>query len=151
MDNDGIKELFRHHREFQNKYAYFLLAVAASGIAFAIQKSEGAYMAWPLAPLGLAVLNFGASFFLGMRQIEFVGALLAANYSYLQLLSGVHPDQPPNDETLQAATNGVKRAMNRNMNRAETAATWQIRSLLAGFLFFVIWHILDIHIRTLYQ
>ena len=42
MSNDGIRELWLQHRAGQDKYTYFLLAVTASAIVFAVQKTMSA-------------------------------------------------------------------------------------------------------------
>ena len=151
MSHEDLKELYGHHREFQNKYVYFLLAVAASGVAFAIQKSEGATAQWPLVPLALAVLCFGFSFFFGLRQLRWIGATLGANYTVLQLKNNVHAHQPQTDEELHYAIEAVTSTQNENRKKADTAGEWQIRLLFAGGIFFIVWHSLDIYLNTFYR
>ena len=145
MSHEDAKELYRHHREFQNKYAYFLLAIAASGIAFAVQKSEGALLQWPLAPLALSVLSFGLSFYKGMRHLEWIGATLGASYALVQLMNG---SQPPSGEPLEEAIRRTKSDIDSIIKDAKSAMTWQLRFLFSGGVLFVVWHGLDIYLRT---
>ena len=107
MPSDPNMELFKQHREFQNKYAYFLLAIAASAIAFAIQKSDDALLQWPMLPLGLAVLSFGISFYKGIRHLGYVGAALGGNMTLIQLKTDTHVDQPPGANELAGGRCGV--------------------------------------------
>ncbi|MGD0656699.1 MAG: hypothetical protein ABSD38_01380 [Syntrophorhabdales bacterium] len=44
-DND-LMELLKQHRFTGDKYIFFLLAVAASGIGFSVEKTAGMKLAW---------------------------------------------------------------------------------------------------------
>ena len=147
-DTDGVLELFRQHRDFNNRFIYFLLAVAASGVAFAIQKSENAALEWPLIPLGLAVVSFGLSFYFGISTLRKVGAALGGNYSLLQLKVGAHPGQPPAGEATEAAVKGTYRAIEESLNDAQKFSYRQIRLLFTGGIFFVVWHVLDLYLKS---
>jgi hypothetical protein len=46
MSDNDLMELHKQHRTGQDKYSYFLLAVAASGIAFSIEKTSGLNLSW---------------------------------------------------------------------------------------------------------
>ena len=88
VDNDLI-EIHRQHRTGQEKYTYFLLAVTASAIAFAVQKTSGLKLTWSMVPLGLAVVLWGLSFYFGCKNLLWVQTAIYANYSLLQLQKGV--------------------------------------------------------------
>jgi hypothetical protein len=89
MADDVLTEMWRQHRSSQDKYAYFLLAAAASGIAFAVQKSEGLELTWQLLPVALAVLAWGGSFHCGCQHLVWVHTSMYANYSMLLLERGL--------------------------------------------------------------
>jgi hypothetical protein len=148
MANDDLLELFRQHRESQDKYAYFMIAVAGSAIAFAIQKSESAEMTWPLLPLGLAILSFALSFCCGLKRLEWTSAALRANLAWLQLRRGTYPGQPPPGESTEAAISGTWSALEKNSEKAHVNSRWQMRWLFSGVVLFVIWHALDIYLFT---
>lgn len=148
MNNDGIRELWLQHRFGQDKYTYFLLAVTASAIAFAVQKTGDAVFAWTLAPLGLAVLAWGGSFYCGCKNLIWVQTALMANYNLLQLKAGVHPQQPDHPELSAAAMRGTGNAMNINVDRAQSYALSQFRLAIAGAVLFLLWHIVEIYDRT---
>ena len=95
MADQGILELHKQHREGQSKYTYFLLAVAASAVAFAVQKTTGMKLSWSMTPLGLAAISWGFSFYCGCKNVLWVQAAIFANYSLLQLKGGIHPKRIP--------------------------------------------------------
>ena len=141
MADDGTTELWRQHRIGQDKYTYFLLAAAASGIAFSVQKTEGLTLSWQLLPVGLAVLAWGGSFYCGCQSLIWVQTALYANFSLLQLSRGTHPQQPAHPDHVRAATEGVRMAVDSNVSKAQFNARWQFRLVIVGALLFIAWHI----------
>lgn len=68
--NEEINELYKSHSDGQRKYTYFLLAVSASVVAFAMQKTEGLKLTYSLIPLGMSIILFGISFYFGARSLN---------------------------------------------------------------------------------
>jgi len=148
MNDEALLDLHRRHQETQAKYIYFLLAITASAVAFAIQKTSDHTLTSSLIPLAIAVLFWGCSFYFGCRHLVWVQAALRANYALLQLKSGVHPDQPQQQDHLNAAISGTTQALNQNADSANFYAIWQFRLLIIGSMFFIGWHILEMWTRT---
>ena len=71
-----------------------------------------------------------------------------ANYNLLQLNKGVHPEQPDDPEYLEAAKSGVRSAIDKNIIEAQNYAISQYRLLIMGAVFFLIWHLVEMVIRT---
>lgn len=140
----GKLDLYKAHRAGADKYTYFLLAAAGACIAFSIAQTQAATLTPPKLLLGVAVLCWGASFFAGCRHIVEVQNLLQQNYQYLRVISGDHPDFP-NDPRLVA---GINQMLEAASNKSGRWSTWQFRFLLAGAVFFVVWHILEMTERT---
>ena len=148
MGDNELLNLHSRHTESYNKYTYFLLAVTASAVAFAIQKTDNSPFSWSLLPLGISVVLWGASFACGTKNLILVHTALGANYGLLQLKKGVHPDQPDHPDYFDAAINGVTKALNQNVDTAQKYAIWQYRCLIVGALFFILWHLLEMYLRT---
>jgi len=148
MADNELLEIHKQHRTGQDKYTYFLLAITASAIAFAIQKSDGFFITCSLIPLGAAVLLWGISFYFGIKNLLWVQTSIYANYSLLQLQKGVHSEQPDNPQVLEAAMKGVRSALESNVRNAQFYGTWQFRLLIAGGVLFIVWHVLEMVLRT---
>jgi hypothetical protein len=148
MANQDLMEIHKQHSAGQDKYTYFLLAVTASAVAFAVQKTSGLKITYSLVPLAFAVLLWGVSFFFGCKNLLWVSASISANYSLLQLHKGVHTDQPNHPQLLEAAIQGVRSAFESNVREAQFYGIWQFRLLIAGAIFFLAWHILEMVLRT---
>ncbi len=70
MADNELMEMHKQHRMGQDKYTYFILAVAAAGIAFSIEKTTGQKLSWSMLPLGVAVILWAISFFFGCKNLS---------------------------------------------------------------------------------
>ena len=120
-----------------------LLAAAASAVAFAVVRTEGRVLQWSMAPLGLAVFGWAASFLWGCRHIAYVSATLHANAGLLTVQSGNHPQVGHHPQLMQVAVDGIREAAENNSNKAGTAGRRQFRSFILGCGMFLVWRILE--------
>jgi hypothetical protein len=148
MSGEELRSLHSSHLQSQEKYTYFLLAAAASAIAFAVQKTADAVLTWQLCVLGVAVVCWSASFYCGCKRLQWVQVTLYANYALLQLQGGVHPEQPTHPVAVAAVADGVRSATNKNSQRAKSYGDWQFRFITLGAIMFLAWHITMILDRT---
>lgn len=128
--------------EAQMKYTYFLLAVAASAIAFSIQQTSDESLNWEHLPLGVALASWCYSFFAGCQNRELFASALYANVTLLQLRDLSHPDTPATPEFREAACEGVRDAACAHASNASKWAYTQFRALVFGGAAFLVWHIL---------
>lgn len=145
---DEAKDLYLQHRAGQDKYTYFLLAAAAAALAFAMQKSEGMLLAWPMIPLAFAAVCWALSFYFGCKCVTWVQTALYANIAFLQLKSGSHPEQPKEPNELAGAIAGVRKALDHNSEKVRTYANLQFRFLVLGAILFIAWHVYGMYLRT---
>jgi len=136
-----LLELYKQHGAAHDKYTYFLLAAAGAAIGFAVQKTEGASLGWSLLACGLAVLSWGLSFYFGCKSISLVKSAMHANYGLLQLRQGLHPAQPSHPQELQIAMSSVRSSLEQQVNKGAFYYAWQFRLLVAGAMFFLVWHV----------
>ncbi|QDT42746.1 hypothetical protein Pan241w_28350 [Gimesia alba] len=148
MGEEQLRDIYQQHRTVQDKYTYFLLAVTASAIAFAVQKTDSSIISWSLLPIGLAVLLWCCSFYCGCQNLVWIQVTLFANLALFQLQQGNHPNQPVGLTEVEAAKSGTRDAMDENANKAKNHSIWQYRFLVLGAIFFLLWHILEMVIRT---
>ena len=142
--SDLSTQIAQQLNDAQSKYTYFLLAVAASCIAFAVQRTTGVALSWKDAPLGVAVFCWGISFWAGCYNRKYHSTTLYANMALLQLNDGNHPNQPTHPQMVQAAMEAVAYAAERNSTSANLQGRWQFRMLITGAIFFLLWHIIGI-------
>ena len=142
MADDYRIELYKQHRDAQNQYAYFLLAASGAAIAFAVTQTGEAALSWSMLPLGAAVAAWGLSFFCGCRHLTYVESFLHSNMELFRVQRGEHPEVGGHPHMIQAASDGVRLGMEKKVELAARYARNQFRLLIAGAVFFILWHII---------
>lgn len=141
-------EVFKLHRQGQDKMTYFLLAAAGAAIGFALSQTREAGLGQHHAPLGLALLCWGGSFYAGCNQLRLTDSILYSNAEMLKIKRGAHPEVGSHPELIQAASEGVRQAVDKKAGRAQRSGHWQFRLILAGAIFYIGWHILEMYLRA---
>ena len=62
MSEEKSIELHKQLRMVQDKYTYFLLAIAAAAVAYAIKLTTDSTLSFSKIPIGIAILFWGLSF-----------------------------------------------------------------------------------------
>jgi hypothetical protein len=148
MSSEKELELYRTLTQSQQKYTYFLLATAAAGIAFAVRVTSDATLHWSLIPLAGAVLAWGASFASGCYYVLYTHSNLHANAALLKVQSGEHPQAGTDPRVVQAASDGIKQAIEENSKKSDAYARGQFAFLVFGAVLFIAWHVLAIILRS---
>ena len=148
MSDDRILEVYRQLRTSQDKYIYFLLAAAASAVALALNRTQDRQLTLLLLPWGLALVLWGFSFFFGCRHLAYVSLTLFANAELLRVQRGEHPKAGNHPGVIEAASEGLRSAIDYNSERASLLANFQFGFFIAGALAYVAWHVLEMYART---
>lgn len=135
-------------REKQEKYVYYLIAISVLAIGFSIYKTENQSLSLSKIPLGLAVLSWSISIFLGLKFLKYVISSLYANNSYFDLIKGRHPSVGLRTELITAGVEGLREAMQINEGRMKKCFSWQGYLFYSGILLFIVWHILEMYLKT---
>ncbi|HLQ65385.1 MAG TPA: hypothetical protein VK201_11860 [bacterium] len=146
--SDTATEVYRAHREAQNRYVYFLLAATWAAIGFAVNQTMNKTLAWSQIPLAGAVFGWGLSFVFGIRHLQYVSSSLYANLELLEVESGQHSQVGTHLGKIAAASEGIREAIESNSNRANHLAHLQFTFLVAGAVLYVAWHVLEMYLRT---
>lgn len=141
-------EVYRALRESQGKYTYFLLAAVGAAVGFALSQTKESALCLSQIPLGIAVGLWGLSFYLGCKNISYVNSLLYANSEMLRIESGQHPEVGQHPQMVEAASEGVRDAMESNAEKANVLGKWQFSTLIGGAVFYIIWHVIEMLLRS---
>src|SRR5690606_35025426 len=112
-------------RQQQEKFVYYLIALSVTSIGFSIYKTTGQPLKWTQIPLGMSILCWGLSVFCGLRFLKYVISTSYANNTYFDLIHGRHPEIGNHLQKIEAATIGIKQAMETNSYRARRYSIWQ--------------------------
>jgi hypothetical protein len=151
MADENLRDVYNQLRTAQDKYTYFLLAATGAAIALAINQTQGSALSWSQIPLAIAVLCWGLSFFFGVRHVEYVNSTLYANASLIRVQQGEDPNVGVHPQMMAAASEGIRDAIDFNVHRASRYGRWQFWALIAGALFYIAWHVLEMYLKTIAQ
>jgi hypothetical protein len=148
MSEDRLLEIYRQLRTSQEKYIYFMLAGAASAIAYALNRAQDKPLTLLLIPWGLALVLWGLSFFCGCRYLMYSMSMLYSDATMIQIKNGEHPAIGTNFKLAQAASEGIREALSDNIKKAKRLALLEIWFFIGGILAYVVWQLLEMYIRT---
>lgn len=143
------KELRQQFRQQQEKYVYYVIALCVTAVAFSIHETMDKSLTWSQIPLAIAILLWCMSTFCGLRFIAYVISTLSANNAYFEILQGKDEKIGSHPQKIEAASRGVKKAMQLNSETAFKFGTWQNRGFYFGSIAFISWHILEMYKKTL--
>jgi hypothetical protein len=133
---EPLEVLYEQQARGQEKYIYFLLAMAGAAIAFAIQRTGDSQLAWSQTPLALAVAFWAMSFWFGIQRLDYMDVFRSANMEHLK----------------HRQVNQRREQMEHTMLDANERVIWygraQLNSIVAGALCFVAWHVIEMGLRT---
>lgn len=148
MSEERELELYRTFRAAQERYTYFMLAASGAAIAFAVTKTQDATLAWSQIPLAISITCWGLSFYCGCNNLRYVGSTLYANFEMLKIQTGQHPQVGNHPQMIDAASSGIRSAIETNSNRASMYARLQFSLLIIGAVSYVGWHTYEMYLRT---
>ena len=148
MSNENLREVYRNLHKSQDKYIYFILAATIASIGFTITQTQNIIFSLSLIPLGISILCWGFSFFFGCRNREYYNSILYANFDLLRVQLGDHPETGSHPQKIRAASEGIMQAIQKNSDKANRLAHLQMTTFILGALFYLVWHILEIYLRT---
>lgn len=137
---EDFKYLHQTLREAWTKYVYFLLAVAASAIAFSVSVTSDEPLQLSQIPLGIAVSFWGLSFYFGCRSVWHRNESLGV--SAIGIMAHLERQLSP----------GANRKLRKSADLKDKIAArymrWQFGYLVAGAVSFILWHVLEMATRT---
>ncbi|WP_309683024.1 hypothetical protein [Polaromonas sp.] len=148
MPSQEQLEVYRQHSATSEKYTYFLLAAVGAAIALCINQTQALNLSPSQTPLGLAVVLWGLSFYLGCRHVGMVKATLYTNGALLRVQDGMDPLAGRNVEAIGIASDALREIIDTRSNQASFAAAWQFRCLVLGGIAYLAWHIYEMWLRT---
>ena len=139
------RSIIKEHKERQEKFVYYLIALAVSCIGFAVYNTLDAKLQLIQIPLGLSVLSWGLSVFFGIKFLKIVLSLLYENSLYFDIQNGKDSEIGSDPTNITHALLIIKPLLEKKAQGISIFFDWQIRLFYAGIFFFIIWRILEMY------
>ena len=136
------ENLFNHFRESQQKYIYYLIALSVAAIGFSVINTKDLGLSYWQIPLGLAVISWVTSIFIGFKFLTSDLRLISQNYIYLSNYWKFNADQK---EKLSELWDQISKESETQIGRL---ILWQKILFFSGCIFYLLWHIFQMYLNT---
>ncbi len=140
-NNVNQKELWKQIQTSQNKYTYFLMAIAASAIAFAFKQVDDRVMEYVLIPLGISIILWALSFYFGCEIIKLVHG---------EMFFKFHSNFKKTDDYKKTMVKmNEEESQETEFKLVEHINKLQLRFFIFGTIFYLVWQFIEMLVRTL--
>ncbi|SPU49851.1 hypothetical protein [Bordetella trematum] len=129
--------------DVREKHVHFLLAAAGACIAFAVTQTRGERLSVVHLPLGIALLSWAVSFWLGCIYLRHRSTTFAINERAITVEDGDDPNVGSDPVLKQVGLKALQDNFTKFDKTAGLGYTWQLRCFVIGAAFFLAWHVLD--------
>lgn len=140
---DIKEDLIKQYREQQYKYAYYIVALCVAAIGFVTTQTLGKPLKLIQIPVGIAVVSWCTSIFLGLNYIKYQISGLYTNVQYLRIPEGTNREIGNNPHLYKFSMEVLENIIEKNSTKASKLGDWQDRCFYIGIIFFIIWHVLE--------
>lgn len=142
------QEFFNQFNAGQNQYTYFIMAIDASGIAFAISKIDEKVFAWPLILFSFAIICWVISFFSGIRYQQLKNETLLLEYNNMDIRENDFPGIEGDKTVIEEESAKLKMQAEKAQNKMHTKYNLLNYFMILGMLLFVAYEIWEMAIRS---
>lgn len=143
------REIQKQFRQQQEKFVYYLIALSVTSIGFSVYKTIDQPLKLIQIPLGISIISWGISIFCGFNFLKYLISTLYSNNEYFNIVQGRNEEIGNNQQLINAASKGVKSAMESNVKKASCFFNWQQYLFYLGVISFILWHLLEMYKITM--
>jgi hypothetical protein len=146
--SDIERELYRVHRETQNKYVYFLLAAVGAALGFALAQTKDQSLGFSHIILFIALLSWGLSFYFGCKQLQKIMGAMYENMELLEVNKGEHPLVGNNPNAIAHMRKFIKNRLEKASEEASLYGNKQFEYFIVGSFIYILWHVFEMLIKN---
>jgi hypothetical protein len=144
-------EIQRQYSRQLEKYIYYLIALCVTAIGFSVHITIGLPLSYSQIPLGIAVLSWALSVFCGLRQISLGLNILYLNNAFFDIIQGFSEISGSHPEKIEIGKKALTNFMSKDYRKASKFGKWQDRLFFLGMILFIIWHLVEMYLKTEYK
>lgn len=146
MKKEQLDELKKIAQSYQDKYVYYYLALAVTAIGFTFTQTQDMenFHCFDIF-LGLSIIFWGSSFWVGTRNRELHNTLIHAEHELKEIeYTLINFKNSP--EAQGSANETIKKVLESKGKNNKFSNYWQRNFFFAGIISFVVWRVLEIAI-----
>ncbi len=141
-------EEIRTFRTQQQKFRYYIIALSVASIGFTITKTFDQSLKLSQVPLLFAVLAWATSIYLGLKHLKGIIGSIYTEVQRISILRGNNYLTGNNPRKIKLANNELVQSQRSDSDKLKTIGNWSDKTFYIGVLLFLIWHILEMFLRT---
>lgn len=142
------QEFFNQFNSGQNQYTYFIMAIDASGIAFAISRIDEKVFSCPLVLFSLSVICWAISFFAGIRFQQLKNENLLLEYKNMDIREEDFPGIAGDISLIEQESAKLKSKAEKAQNKMHLMYNLLNIFMVFGMILFVGYQIWEMAIRS---
>jgi hypothetical protein len=148
MSDEYLLEVYQQQRTHQDKYIYFILAAAASAIAYALNRAQDRLLTPILIPWGIALAFWGLSFYFGCRHQNKIGTIMFQNIEGLKIEAGRNPEIGNHPTAIAVAVAEFVKITASESVKAHLLSRLQFWFFVAGVIAYIVWQLIEMYVRS---
>jgi hypothetical protein len=136
-------DLLKEHREKQEKYTYYVVALSVASIAFAVTQTSGQPLKFTQIPLAFSVICWGISIYKGLSFIGIVVSVIHHHILYLDLIQGKDNIAGTNPHYIKIGVDAYVEHGERLKKKSSSLYKWQHRFFYLGTALFIVWRVFE--------
>jgi hypothetical protein len=140
------EQIIKEHKERQEKFVYYLIALAVSSIGFSVYNTLNIKLNITQIPLGIALFCWGASIFCGITFLKVTLSILYDNNRYFDIENGLDSDIGKDPQKIKIALSSFKPILIEKASKVSKYFNWQIGLFYIGIILFLFWHVIEMYL-----
>lgn len=139
------EEIKKEHRSQTSKLVYYIIALCIAAIGFSVTQTSGQSLSFSHIPLGIAVVFWSISVYIGIAFVNSRLNLLYGNNLYLDILEGNIDDFNKSRSYQEYAAELTMKDINRINKKYEKHLFIQEILFYLGVVSFMVWHVIQMY------
>lgn len=137
------------HRIQQQKFIYYLIALCVTSIGYSVYRTIGVGLNYSQIVLLFSIVSWSISIFYGLKFLKISIEVLYKNNMWYDVRNKrLQELKDATDETIEQVANKLQEHINNRVENNSKHIKYQENLFYVGMVFFIIWHILEMYLKT---
>ncbi len=141
-------ELYKQFGQKQENYTYYIIAMAIAALGFSVHQTNGKAFEKNQILLGLAMLSWSVSVYLGLLFLRLLISTIYANIGLLDMTEGRSDIAGTNPQKIAIGREAIMKIIKSNSTKTMNLHKWQNNLFYLGMCLYIIWHLYGMYLNT---
>lgn len=142
-------ELYKVYSQKQERYTYYIVALSIACIGYAVHQTTGLGYSRSQVLLGMAVLFWAISAYLGLRHSQLATSTVYTNMGLLKIGAGQDEIAGTDPQRIRIGQSTVTGIIKDYQKKASRVSVWQNRLFYVALILYLLWHLYEMYCNTI--